>query len=330
MGALKRFWAVLNARNKEFYRDHGSLGWNFLFPVIVVFGFAFAFSGGNEEVFKVARHGAAASKEFVETKHVRFVEVEDLERAIEKLKRHQYDLVLSGERYWVNASSSKGYLAEKVLKGSGGASFAKQTVEGREIRYVDWLIPGLLAMNMMWSALYGVGYSIVRYRKNGVLKRLKATPLRAYEFLLAQVFSRLLLNVFVTVLVFIGTDYFLDFVMIGSHLDLFVVLVVGAMCLISIGLLVAARIASEELAEGMLTLISWPMMFLSGVWFSLEGLHPSIQKASKVFPLTHMIDAARAIMTDGATLSGVAPQLGIMAALTVAFVAVGSLMFKWE
>ena len=136
---------------------------------------------------------------------------------------------------------------------------------------MDWLVSGLLSMNMMFSALFGVGYNLVRYRKNGVLKRLKATPLRAFEFLTAQVVSRLILIMSVFTVVYQGSDYFLRFQRLGSLLDLYLIFALGSACLISLGLVVAARVTSEELAGGVLNMLSWPMMFLSGVWFSLEG-----------------------------------------------------------
>ena len=221
-------------------------------------------------------------------------------------------------------------MLEKVLQGSKQGDYTRQVVSGRQIRYVDWLIPGVIGMNMMFSALYGVGYVIVRYRKNGVLKRLKATPLSAIEFLTAQVFSRLWLIIAVAMVVFFGTNLFVDFAMYGSYLTLFLVFAVGAFCMISMGLVVAARLASEELAEGLLNLISWPMMFLSGVWFSLEGANPLVQQFANLFPLTHMIAAARAVMFDGATLAGVTPQLLLLAAMSAVFLALGAMLFRWE
>jgi ABC-2 type transport system permease protein len=152
--------------------------------------------------------------------------------------------------------------------------YTRSTVSGRSVGYVDWLVPGVLGMNMMFSCLFGVGYVIVRYRKNGFLKRLNATPLKAFEFILAQVTSRLMLIMSVTTLVFIGTHFLIGFYMSGSYLALLLVAVLGACSMISLGLLIAARVASEEFAGGLLNMLSWPMMFLSGVWFSLEGAHP--------------------------------------------------------
>jgi ABC-type multidrug transport system permease subunit len=330
---LHRFLAILGPRNKEFWRDRAALAWNFLFPIAVVVGFAIAFSGKGPDLYKVGLVEGAAQSElaFMDTQYVQFIQVDDLKNAVVKVERHQLDMLLdpANKRYWVNDSSPAGYVLERLLNG-GDSGFAKQTVTGDEIRYVDWLISGILAMNLMFSALFGVGFVIVRYRKNGVLKRLRATPLTAFEFLAAQVVSRLWLLIAVSMLVFVGTDLFLDYRMYGSYLDLLIVFVLGAMCLISLGLLFAARIASEELAGGLLNLISWPMMFLSGVWFSLEGVNPWIQKLALLLPLTHVIDGARAIMIDGAGLWDIAPNLIVLALMTAAFLALGSWLFRWE
>jgi ABC-type multidrug transport system permease subunit len=346
---MKAFWtrfvSVLHARNKEFFRDRSALGWNILFPVLVILGFGFAFGGGNQDIFKVAvspslNRQAAYVPQFFNTKYTQFIDMPDLDPALAKLRRHQIDMVVQtgaegrGLRYWINESSPKGYLLEKVLIGQTlkdtGLVIQKQTVSGQEIRYVDWLISGLLAMNMMFSALFGVGYNIVRYRKNGVLKRLKATPLRAFEFLLAQVVSRLIVLIATTVVVYVGCDFLIHFRMQGSYWALFFVLSLGALCLISLGILMASRTASEEFAGGILNLVSWPMMFVSGVWFSLEGAHPWVQKLALAFPLTHMINSSRAIMTEGATLVQVFPSIAAMLAMTAVFLIAGSWMFRWR
>jgi ABC-type multidrug transport system permease subunit len=296
-------------------------------------GFAFAFSGETPALFKVGVHNQIPRDlVFFDTAHIQFIPIDELNTAITKVERHQLDMVVDPvlQRYWININSPRGYMLERVLQGTDAADFRKSTVTGEEVRYVDWLVPGLLAMNMMFSALYGVGYVIVRYRKNGVLKRLKATPLTAFEFLAAQVTSRLWLTLMATILVFVGTDFFIDFRMFGSYLDLFVVFVLGAISLISLGMIVAARTASEELAEGLVNLISWPMVFLSGVWFSLEGIHPYLQKLAFLFPLTHLIESARAIMIDGVGLNGIASHLMILLIMSGIFLSIGAYTFRWE
>jgi ABC-2 type transport system permease protein len=250
-----------------------------------------------------------------------------------KVERHQLDMLVdpAGRRYWINEESPKGYVLERILRGAGAQTdFNKQTVSGRVIRYVDWVAPGILAMNMMFSCLFGVGYVIVRYRKNGMLKRLKATPLTPLEFLSAQVASRLWLILATTALVFAGTDGLIGFPMHGSYLDLFTVFLVGAISLISLGLIVAARTTSEEVAAGLLNALSWPMTFLSGVWFSLEGVHPVLQQCAQLAPLTHIIEAARAVMIDGVGLAAISGHLLALTAMSIGFMAVGAWLFRWE
>ncbi|MDZ7748833.1 MAG: ABC transporter permease [Halofilum sp. (in: g-proteobacteria)] len=332
----RRIAAVFVARNREFFRDRHTLAWTILLPVAIVFGFAFAFSGSAPERYTVGVLGdPQVAAERLAIQGVEFTGVADRETALDKVRRHRLDLLLDldARRYWVSDASPKGYLLERVLWGvaeGGPQTFARESVPGRTIRYVDWLVPGLLAMNMMFTALFGVGFVIVRYRKNGVLKRLKATPLTPAEFLVAQLGSRLLIIVAITAAIFAGSHAILDFPLYGSVAALLVVLVLGGICLIALGLIIAARTDSEELAGGLLNMMSWPMMFLSGVWFSTEGLHPWLQTLARALPLTHVIEAARAVMIDGAGLAAIAPNLAVLVAMSAAFLALGAFMFRWE
>jgi ABC-type multidrug transport system permease subunit len=337
---LQRFFAILTTRNKEFLRDRSSVGWNIVMPVLIVVGFALIFTGDFADQYKVGvvqapdsiDEATTAIDPFLQTKYIEFIDITDFERAKVKVQRHQLDMLIdaANQRYWINNESPNGYLVEKVMLATLTAPFEKQTVSGKEIRYVDWVIPGILSMNIMFSALFGVGYVIVRYRKNGMLKRLKATPVTAYEYLGAQIVSRLLLIMIVTVFIFYGTNLFIGYAMYGSHLNLFLVFALGAISMISLGLVVAARITSEETAGGLLNLISWPMMFLSGVWFSLEGTNPMMQYLAEVFPLTHVTAAARSIMIDGAGLLNVTYHLVVLIVQSVVFLIIGAWAFRWE
>jgi ABC-type multidrug transport system permease subunit len=335
---MKKFLAVMHARNMEFIRDRSSLGWNVLFPLLLVLGFAVVFSGEQKPLYKVGVLGDPARLDardsgFFQTRYLQFIPVTDLDKAVDKVEHFQLDMLVDvreNKRYWVNGSSPGGYLLERILAGGSGSGFQRVEVQGRKIRYVDWVVPGVLAMNMMFSCLFGVGYVIVRYRKNGFLKRLKATPLNPFEFLLAQMTSRLILIEVITVAVYAGCNYFIQFEMRGSYANLFLLSLLGAVCLISLGLLVSARLSSEELAGGILNLFTWPMMLLSGVWFSLEGTNPVIQRIAQFLPLTHIVDGARAIMTEGAGLAEIASHLVVLSLMSAVFLGVGSLIFRWE
>ena len=340
MNMLQRIYAIFVGRNREFLRDRASLSWNLILPVALVFGLSFAFDGQRDEftvgVLQEAPTVAPDAHPFFATRYVDFVPYDDLDAALLKVERHQLDLLFDPgppARYWVNPEAAKGYFAEIALLQSvspGNPGLVKEQISGDPIRYSDWVLPGILGMNMMFSCLFGVGYVIVRYRKNGFLKRLRATPLTAFEFITAQVASRMVLIMLITAFVYTGTHLLLDTRMEGSYATLFVVGLVGAISMVSLGLIVSARVTSEELAGGLLNLINWPMMMLSGVWFSLEGAGEPLQAISKIFPLTHILDAARAVSLDGATFIDVAPSLAALGIQSILFLAIGSVIFRWE
>ena len=335
---IRRVLALLHARNLEFVRDRSALIWNLAAPVLLVIAFAVIFAPGERDRFKVGVLSSAGSEPGVETlrdlRYVDFVPIADRDEGIRKVARHQLGMLIGtlGGRayYWINSRSSDGYFLERLLLAGDAGDPVRGVVDGYETRPVDWLVPGIIGMNMMFSALFGVGYVVVRYRKNGYLRRLAATPLGALEFIIAQVASRLLLIAAVTVAVFVGADLLVDFRMEGSYATLALVAVLGGASLVALGLLVAARIASEELANGLLNLVSWPMMLLSGVWFSLEGSPAFVKTIAQAFPLTHLLDAARAVMLDGAGLVEVMPQLAVLLAMTALFTAAGAALFRWQ
>ena len=334
---IQRILAILHARNLEFLRDKATLGWNVAMPLLLVGGMAAIFSGGDRASYKVGLVQAeqeinTAAHPYLETRYFDFIAMEQQE-AVNQVANHQLDLALdlNGGTYWINPESPGGYFAERLLQASSApGEWRRQPASGDPISYVDWLIPGILGMNIMFSCLFGVGYVVVRYRKNGFLKRLKATPLKPVEFMSAQIISRLMLAIFVTLLLYGATRLLLDVRMEGSGLALFLVAVLAAISLVSIGLAMAARVTSEELAGGLLNLVTWPMMLLSGVWFSLSGAPQWVQQLSNIFPLTHALTAAREIMLYGAGLADVLPQLLILAGITAAFLTIGATLFRWR
>jgi ABC-2 type transport system permease protein len=357
----RQFAALYKARTMEFVRDRGTFYWNLLFPVFLVLGMAFAFSGGDEKLYKIGVVGTPDPLvRILGMEQMQVIPYLDAGEASQRLERHQIDFVIdfNQREFAVNEESSKGrFLRElfvaqqtvavlEALAGPEAATtsgilsrgmpealspdFTERAVTGRATRYVDWLVPGVIGMNMMFSSLFGVGYVIVRYRKNGVLKRLKATPVHALNFVSAQAVSRLVIVLLTSIFVFTGTNLLLHFVMRGSYLDLLLLTTLGILCMISLGLVFASRMRSEELAGGVLNLVTLPMLALSGVFFSLEGSPPILRTISRGFPLTHFIEAARKIMLDGAGLVQVAPNLLFLASLTAAFLVLSAALFKWE
>jgi ABC-2 type transport system permease protein len=116
----------------------------------------------------------------------------------------------------------------------------------------------------------------------------------------------------------------------GSWIALILVYATGSLCLISMGLIIAARLRTEELADGVLNVLSWPMLLLSGVWFSMEGTNPAAQFVSRLLPLTHLVDAARAVMVDGAGVAQVLPEIVLLAGLGLMLLLIAARMFRWD
>lgn len=361
---LKQFGAMFKARTMEFLRDRGTFFWNLLFPFIVVFGFAFAFSGSGEGQFKVGTIGQAPEPmSFLELPQIQFIPYSSessgpagttgKEAVLEKLRRHELDMVIDfdSRSFAINRESQKGPVLKLLFEGqralqdaravsgsatsgpvfaSGTGGFTEVQITGQAIKYSDWVLLGVIGMNMMFSCLFGVGFVLVRYRKNGVLKRMKATPVSALNFVSAQAASRLIIAVATSVLVFAGAYLALRFMMLGSWLNLLVLTVLTALCLIALGLVFASRMKSEELAGGLLNVVTFPMILMSGVFYSLEGAPVFVQNIAKIFPLTHFLDAGRKIMLEGADFLQVLPSFLYLIGLTLVLLLLSAFLFKWE
>ncbi len=332
---IRRLLAVWHARNLEFLRDRSTLIFTLAVPIAMVIAMSFILGGKERPLFKVgvlASHVDPGAHPFLSERYVDFVPMPDAAAAIHKVSRHDLDLLIDVRppaRYWVNPGSPKGYIIEKLLLERDHDAI-RQPVSGDAVRYVDWLFPGVLGMNLMFSCLFGVGYVVLRYRKSGFLKRLHATPLSAFEFLSAQVLSRLTLTIVVTSILYVGIASIIHFHTAGSLMLLAGLMVLGALSMIALGLTIAARFSSEELVGGLLNLLTWPMMLLSGIWFSLDGSPRWVRWIAQIFPLTHLLDAARAVMLDGAGIAAISTDLAYLAITAVAFLAFGAWSFRWR
>ena len=331
---MDQFTALVKARTMEFVRDKGTFFWNLLFPVILVVGFSFAF-GGEDTMFSIGtigennlKNAAVFSLDSVETISY---DSDDDAAAIEKLRRHQIDLLVNfnTKEYYLNEEASASDVI-RILISNDLKDFTEKSIEGDAIRYVDWVVPGIIGMNMLFSCMFGVGFVLVRYRKNGVLKRMKATPVRPLTFIKAQMASRFMIVLATSIIVFGGTNLFFHFMMNGSYLLLILITALSILCMISFGLIFAARLKSEELTSGLMNIMTFPMIIFSGVFFSLEGSPAIMQKLSKAVPLTHFIEGARSIMIDGAGIAEIAPHLLVLSVMTIVFLLTAALLFKWE
>jgi ABC-type multidrug transport system permease subunit len=197
-------------------------------------------------------------------------------------------------------------------------------------RYIDFLIPGLLGMNLMGSAMWGLGFAIVDARRKKLMKRLVATPMPRHYYLLSFVLARLVLLV-AEVGVLLGFSAWVFQVPVrGSMLDLAALCVLGSLAFSALGLLIASRAQTIEAASGLMNTAMMPMWIVSGVFFSAQRFPDMLQPVIKALPLTAAIDALRANMLQGAGLAQVSPQLLVLAAWLAVCFPVALKLFRWR
>jgi len=197
-------------------------------------------------------------------------------------------------------------------------------------RYVDFLVPGLLGMNLMGTGMWGIAFSIVTARSRGLLKRLVATPMRKSHYLIGQMMGRMVFLIPEVVVLVVFAHFVFEVPVNGSILALTAVTALGALAFTGIGLLVAARPRTIEGVSGLMNFVMLPMWIFSGVFFSPARFPDALQPMIHALPLTALNDALRAVMLDGASLARVAPQLAIVSAWGAVALASALALFRWK
>jgi ABC-type multidrug transport system permease subunit len=197
-------------------------------------------------------------------------------------------------------------------------------------RYVDFLVPGLLGMNIMGTGMWGIGFSLVVARNGKLLKRLVAAPVRRGEVLGAQIIARLLFLLPEAAALLLFAYFALDVPLRGSILLLSAVSLLGALAFSGLGLLTAARPATIEGVSGIMNLVMVPMWIFSGIFFSTERFPAAVQSFVQALPLTALNDALRAVMLDGAGPGALAPELALLGAWGLVSFVVAVKIFRWQ
>ncbi|MFA6272048.1 MAG: ABC transporter permease [Patescibacteria group bacterium] len=191
-------------------------------------------------------------------------------------------------------------------------TYTTESVQSKEIKYIDIIMPGILAMAIMMSAVIGISTGISQYRERKLLKRLSATPLKVRNFLIAEVSSYLFLNLIQISLIILVAQQVFDVNVYGNIFLIYGVCITGSLIFLNLGFAVAGYAKNTKTAESLSQVITMPMMFFSGVFFSPEALPAIVGKVVKFLPLTPMIEALRAISVNGETLKDVWTQLAFM------------------
>ena len=203
-------------------------------------------------------------------------------------------------------------------------------VESRDLRYIDFLMPGIVAMAIMQMGLFSVAFAFVQLKRQGILRRLLATPVRPVSFLFAQVVTRLTVSILQTGVLIGVAVLFFDVHIAGNLLSIFLLALAGGAVFVSLGFAISGWAKTEEVAAPIANVIALPMMFLSGVFFPREAMPKILQSVTEYLPLTYLADSMRSVAIDGATLwSQWVGLAGLAAWLAISFV-LAITLFRWE
>lgn len=326
----------------EFIREPEAIFWVFAFPILLAAGLGIAFRNRPAEVLKIA----VVSPELAQSlQREKLLDVQTIDEsaAQEALRNGKVALVaLPGAggtvEYRYDDTNPEGraarLLADRAIQTAAGrtdpVATSDQFMREPGSRYIDFLIPGLLGMNLMGSAMWSIGFAIVDARRKKLLKRLVASPMPRAYYLISFLLSRILMLVVeVGVLVGFGTLFF-HVPVRGSLLVLSILCVLSSLAFCALGLLLASRVKTIEAASGLMNVVMMPMWIASGVFFSSQKFPGLMQPFIKMLPLTAVIDALRANMLQGANLSQMMPQVGIILFWLVICFALALKLFRWR
>ena len=334
------------ARFREFYREPEAVFWVFVFPILLAAGLGIAFRKRPAEASRIAVVSSATNSAVADSlKRADGLVVQALDdtAAARALRTGDVALVVvpksdGGVEYRFDEARPESRTArlvvDRVVQRAGGqqdpVTISETKVSERGSRYIDFVVPGLLGMNLMGSGIWGIGFSIVDARKKKLLKRLIATPMKKAEYLSSFLFFRLsLLVVEVTTLIGFGALVF-GVPLRGSFLQLVTICVLSSLAFGGLGLLVASRARTVEGASGLMNLVMLPMWVFSGVFFSSGNFPDATQPFIQALPLTAVNDALRANMLQGATWGIVGHELLIIAAWLVVCFTLALRLFRWR
>jgi ABC-2 type transport system permease protein len=323
------------------WREPEAIFWIFIFPILLAVGLGIAFRDRPPDVLPVAATSAQLTRALSADKGLRVTQMD------QAAGKHALDtgtiLLLASEQASEVAyefddtnpdARTARLLADRAIQVAAGQHEAVSTkndlIHETGSRYIDFVVPGLLGMNLMGSAIWGLGFAIVEARQKKLLKRMVASPMPRWQYLAAFVLSRLAMLVVevVAFLGFAGLVFGVPFR--GSLLELAFLCVLTSMAFSALGLLISSRARTMEAASGLMNLVMLPMWILSGVFFSASRFPAVIQPLVRALPLTAANEAFRANMLQGVGLNHLVPQVGILVLWLIVPFAVSLRIFRWR
>lgn len=345
---MNPLWQLTLARFREFIREPAAVFWVYVFPLVMVVSLGTAFRNKPVEEIAVDVVHDAVGQHIISALQDdgRFrVTLGSPTDCAERLRTGKTELVIGSAasedspiKYSYDPTRPGSVLARNtaddiVQRASGRIDAVATTdfeISEPGSRYIDFLVPGMIGMGLMGGGLWGVGFAIVDLRIKKLLKRFLATPMKRAHFLGAMMISRLVFMLPEVLVICLFARFFFGVENRGSWMTVSVLIVVGAFQFAGIGLLVASRAKTLETVSGLMNLAMIPMWIGSGIFFSTDRFPDIVQPVIQLLPLTPLISALREVMQEGATLTMVSGELGIIAGWGLATFALALKLFRWQ
>ncbi|MDR0536926.1 MAG: ABC transporter permease [Tannerellaceae bacterium] len=365
--AHKQLFQLLRAFCLEMLREPEVLFWGIVFPVLISIGLGLAFTQSAEAKFHIliveskptavdsllslyGHEGKHKGQPAIiwETNDKALGKTQfdfthsDWESAIISLKRGEADLVIAdtpdGLRYRFDPHNSQAQLVYMKLSAllqspashDADTNIAVEPLELKGVRYIDFLIPGLITFGIMGSIMWGVSYTIIERRSQKLLRRMVATPMRKSSFLIALMGMRTLMNIVEALILFLFAYLIFDIRIQGNIAALALLFLAGNLAFAGIAILVSSRTSKTEVGTGLINAVQMPMMLLSGIFFSYHNFPEWSISAIKLLPLTAFTDGVRSIFNEGAGWEEILIPTIALSALGLLCFAIGMKRFKWH
>jgi ABC-2 type transport system permease protein len=352
---MKEILATTIAFMKMSVRNRQAIFWNLAFPAIFILLFGVIFNSGNSVNFDVGIVGPSSPS------HDAFVKALDASSAFKvhtnQTEQKELKSLKDGDRSVVivfgeaqgnqkppitiyydegngpNAQIAVSSVRQILLETSGAANelaIQQKPVNTLDITFIEFLVPGILAMSLMNSGIIGLSTSFVAFRERGIFRRIKVTPFPLWQFLLARVLSQLVIALIDALILIVMAKIVFGMTVRGNPLLILFVLILGGLSFLAIGYLIASFSKNVETAASYANLITFPMLFLSGVFFSVDSAPKWIQPVTKVLPLKYLVDALRDPMMLGRGLGAIWIDLLVLAGVFIVCMALSVRYFRWD
>ncbi|HYI14462.1 MAG TPA: ABC transporter permease [Thermomicrobiales bacterium] len=355
---MKAFRYMIVANLKMSYRNRTALFWNLAFPLIFIVLFQFLFSGDDLsiDVGIVGEDTSPVSQEVVS--EMRGAEGFNISTGSEESELDALDdgdrsvvvvfspgtegSELNARLYWDETDPQLGQVAlgavsqfltevnVGMMSGVPVIAIEEEAVESSGIEYMDYLIPGILAMSIMNTGMIGLASAFVTYRERGILRRVRATPFPLSSFIMARILSQLVVAVAQAVVLITAGVLIANLAINGNLLYVLVMVTLGSLAFLSLGFVVAAFARNQETADSLANAFTFPMLFLGGVFFPVDSAPDWLQPIMRLIPLRYLADGLRNLMIHDATLLDEWSNVLVMISTAIVGFGLALRFFRWE